>query len=651
MTADQGDGSLDPRMFQKGEGMMQVHVWETVEIELTARNDYKNAYMEVDVWAHLTGPQFDKKIYGFWDGGGTFKIRIAAMRPGEWSYTTHSSVADPGLDGVSGAFTAVEWTEAEKIENPSRRGIIAATANGRALQYADGTPVYLLGDTIWSIFTDRFPWHGDAGENQAADGMSSSSMGNAKGAPGSDKCGDVAGASGGAACVSSGGCRSFQDVVLHRKKQGFNLIATLSALPNWRDDGHPAHFETAEGYVLRSGWRHPAKTLSDGITPRDSVKEMKNEGGFPFLFPGKVPGYGDLYPDMERPNDAYFKYLDRKMAWLTSQGMTVFIETIRRDLSTCFKQFYQWPEAFIRYTQFIFARYHTYNCIFSPIHFDSPHVSIPASDYNHMANLYIERYGPPPFGTLVSCNSSPSSFINFGHTDKAKWLTLHQIGNAVREHDGCWYLTEIFEQSPPLPAMNGEPYYPGASFGGGRDDAHVHAFCEEANLRSRSQLYGSLLSGGLAGYIYGCEGMWNGNNEPEAFFKYWDTLTYPSADQLRHILAFIGIVGDRYRDLIPRTEYVSPSKFGDERGHKGWAYCAGMADRSEFLIFFEVDCPRCEFRSQQTGTQFEAVLFDPREGCWINADSPDIITIGTTGKCLLPAKPDRMDYGLYLKRV
>ena len=589
--------------------MDKIHLWETLEISLTAQNAYQNAYMEVDVWAELKGPEFDKKVFGFWDGGNTFKIRLTANRPGEWSYTTRSNVSDKGLDGMSDSFTAVDWSADELNENPSRRGIITATANGRALQYADGKQVYLLGDTIWSIFTNRFVWY-DSDEDRPV-----------------------------------GPDMGFKDVVKYRKKQGINLIATLSALPNWRDDGYPAHFETKEGYVLRSGWMNPKKT------PYNGVKEMKNEGGFPFLFPGNVPGYGDYYPDMERPNAEYFRYLDRKMAWLTSRGMTVFIETIRRDLSTCFKRFYNWPDAYIRYIQFIFARYHTYNCIFSPIHFDSPHVSIPASEYNDAINQYIGRYGPPPFGTLLSCNSSPSSYINFGHAENARWLTLHQIGNAVREHDGCWYLTEIFEQNPPLPAMNGEPYYPGSMFGGGRDNAFVYARSEEANLRNRSQLYGSLLSGGLAGYIYGCEGMWNANNEPEASFKFWDALEYPSSDQLKYVRSFIGIIGDRYRNLIPKTDYVSPSKYGDERGHKGWAYCAGMEDRSEFLLFFEVDCPRCEFRGQKAGARYESVLFDPRKGEWINAANPDIITIDGSGKCALPLRPDRMDYGMYLRRI
>jgi hypothetical protein len=594
-----------------GYTMAKLHVWEIVEVALTAQNSYENPYMQVDVWARLQGPGFDKKVFGFWDGENRFKIRMTATCPGKWKYATYSNSADAGLEGLTGEFEASEWSEEEKNANASRRGIIRATPNGRGLQYADGTKVYVLGDTMWSLFTDRFPWRDSDDSIPLGSGM------------------------------------GFKDIVNHRKSQGLNLVATLAALPNWREDGKPAHHVTPEGRVLRNGWQSPKKTSYNG------VKEMKNEGGYPFEFPGKVPGYGEYFPDMEHPNAAYFQYMDRKMNWLTDNGMTVFIETFRRDLSTCWKEFYSWPDSFIRYNQFIFARYHANNCIFSPIHFDSPYVSIPAEDYNLANNLLTERYGRPPFGTLVSCNAASSSYINFGHhAGEAKWITMHQSGNQAREHDTCYYLTEIFQLDPPVPALNGEPYYPGSTFGSGRDNAWVVGNCREADLRNRSQLYGCLLSGGLAGFIYGCEGMWNANNEPEAVYKIWDALEYNSSYELKNVRAFIGRVGDRYIDLIPRTDWVSPNRAGDARGHKGWAYCASTADRSELLLYFEADCPAaCEIRSLKARAEYEILFFDPRKGEWIDDGSPLIIKVNDVGVCTLPARPDRLDYGMGLKRV
>lgn len=75
---------------------MGPRVWEKLEITLEAENSYENAYTEVD----------------------------------------------SGLVGTSGTFEAAAWSEEEKRVNSNRRGIVRATSNGHALQYADGTPFY-----------------------------------------------------------------------------------------------------------------------------------------------------------------------------------------------------------------------------------------------------------------------------------------------------------------------------------------------------------------------------------------------------------------------------------------------------------------------------------------------------------------------------
>jgi len=38
------------------------------------------------VWVDLKGPGFNKRCYGFWDGGKTFRIRITATAPGTWTW-------------------------------------------------------------------------------------------------------------------------------------------------------------------------------------------------------------------------------------------------------------------------------------------------------------------------------------------------------------------------------------------------------------------------------------------------------------------------------------------------------------------------------------------------------------------------------------
>src|SRR5436853_4425326 len=101
----------------------RVHVWEKQELTFTSARSYTNPYTEVTLWVDLLGPGFHKRVYGFWDGGTTFRVRVLATAPGNWFWTAGSDPSDTGFSGKSGSFTAVDWTEAEKQQNPLRRGI------------------------------------------------------------------------------------------------------------------------------------------------------------------------------------------------------------------------------------------------------------------------------------------------------------------------------------------------------------------------------------------------------------------------------------------------------------------------------------------------------------------------------------------------
>ncbi len=45
-----------------------VHTWEKQELTFTAARAFANPYTDVVVWVDLTGPDFSKRVYGFWDG-------------------------------------------------------------------------------------------------------------------------------------------------------------------------------------------------------------------------------------------------------------------------------------------------------------------------------------------------------------------------------------------------------------------------------------------------------------------------------------------------------------------------------------------------------------------------------------------------------
>ncbi|HEU4654283.1 MAG TPA: DUF5060 domain-containing protein, partial [Steroidobacteraceae bacterium] len=136
-----------------------VHVWQMHELTLQASKTFANPYTDATVWVDLSGPGFNKRVYGFWDGGKTFKVRILATAPGTWQWKSGSEPQDPGLANQTGSFEAIEWTEAEKQANPLRRGHLRATANRHALEFPDGTPFFAIGDTWYSAATNRFRWY------------------------------------------------------------------------------------------------------------------------------------------------------------------------------------------------------------------------------------------------------------------------------------------------------------------------------------------------------------------------------------------------------------------------------------------------------------------------------------------------------------
>lgn len=570
-------------------------VWEKVEIVLEAQGDYENPYAEVDVWVDLSGPGLQKRCYGFWDGGRTFRVRVAATAPGVWTYRSGSNQDDAGLVGVRGTFEATQWTEAEKRENPCRRGMIQAAPGGHAFQHADGTPFFLLADTWWATPTFRYPWHDGGGTRPL------------------------------------GPEAAFQDYVRFRKAQQFNSVAMIAAFPAWANDGLPARLKAPGGTVIRAAWAQAGSKADGGASAKDMHDE---DGNRPFLFPGKVPGFAQVVPDLDRINPAYFQNLDRKIDYLNAQGFVPFIEVARRDIGQVWKKYHEWPDSYARYVQYVFSRYQANVCLLSPIHFDTPAQSIPAADWNEAANRVIDQYGSPPFGTLLGTNSNPSSLENFGHVDSARWLGFHQLGNR-RTHNYYAKLTDIYRTTPPVPGINGEPYYDGMP------DAECGS--EKAALYCRSGMYGSVLSGGFGGHIYGAGdwqgGMWGGNVEPAAEHHIWDVLPWPSAAQMQHLKTFVLSEGARYQKLAPAAELLSPNRSGPDDGYVGWAYCAANAGKDFLLVYFEKDCPAATLSGLLPGRKYKSRWFDPRSGTWSSAGN-GTLTAARSGPTKLPSFPD-----------
>ena len=599
-----------------------IHVWDTNEIVLYSAREYENPYTDVIVWADLKGPDFNKRVYGFWNGANEYIIRVTATVPGLWSFCTGSSVEDTGLDGVKGSYVAVAWTEEEKKQNASRRGIITATPDGHFFQYADGTPYIMIGDTWWALATKHFKWEDDDTEHPYGPDM------------------------------------NMKDMARVRKSQGYNTVGMIATFPTWMDDGLPPHIELGDEKktTLRSAWMNNGCRAPREGDPPLSAKDMSNEGGRPFLTPGPVKGYEEVAPDLNRINPEYFKVLDKKVKWLNEQGFTVFMEVTRRDVGTYFKNFYDYPITYTRLIQYIFARYQTSNILFSPIHFDCQLNSLDAREYSMAANLYIDIYGQPPFGTLFGCNSQPHSLINFGYEDEQHWMTFNQLAN-YREHDYYWHLEDGFYRSK-LPAINGEPYYSGHPglymrdengevIGGKPAEDEYH---EDDHLNCRSGYFGSTISGAYGGVLAGFKGGWSGNSEEVCDTKLYEILEFPASKQVQYVIPFLMKDGLKYRELQPDSGILSPNKTGDHLGLRGWAFASATKDRSYIIGYAEKDCPKLFVRGLHPYDIYKLTWFNPRTGEWLYDESVEL-EVHVYGFIPMPYYKENTDWGFCLEKV
>ncbi len=589
----------------KAEDGPDIHVWEMQEIVLRAGEKYENPYTDVTCWVDLEGPDFSKRIYGFWDGENRFVIRILATKPGKWEWTSGSNrPEDTGLNGQTGGFRAVSWTEKEKEQNPNRRGFVQPTANGHALEYADGTPFFMTGDTWLAGATGRLPFRNAATDPEYVPG------------PGI----------------------GFEDAVTYRKNQGYNSVSMIACFPNWESDMNPATYADANGIYPRNAWeKFDYRTGNNRLT----AKNMRDEyGSRPFQMSEDYEGVADF----DRINPEYFQSLDKKMQYLSDQGFVPLLETVRRDNCPAWKAYFDFNESYARYVQYLISRYGACNILFSGIHLDwiPKRYSLTAEEFNEALTYHLNKYGPLPFGHIHTTLINNSTFRQFGHAGDCPWLTMHSVGNRPRDHRVSGALDTLFRLDPPYPAINFEPYYTGWDHvinmpGGERPPANS----ERDNYFSRAQMYGSVLSGGLSGHVHGT-GAYDitTTGEPAGMRPHiWDALKYESGGYMQHLRAFILSEGKRYRDLQPAHNDIVPRKApgSPADGLDGWAYMMRTPDREFALLYFENQSVLPELSGFNPGRSYLLHWLNPLSGEW---HKPGTVRADADGELRLPGFPD-----------
>ncbi len=585
-------------------GQKDIHPWEMQEIVFTAALDYANYYTDVTCWVDFEGPGFFERIYGFWDGGRTYKVRLVATRPGVWHWKSGSDQPDDqGINGFSGQFNVVPWSEQEKEVNSNRRGFVKPTPNGHALQYADGTPFFLVGDTWLAGSTWRLPFREAETPEKYIPG------------PGI----------------------GFEDAVAFRKKQGFNSVSMISCFPNWEADTHPATYADENGIYLRNAWEKFGYFTDDAQL---TAKDMRDESGnLSFLLSEDHPGVADF----NRIVPEYFQSLDKKIKHLSEQGFVPLLETVRRDACPSWNAYFNFKESYARFVQYLVSRYGAWNIIFSGIHLDwiPADYSLTADEFNEALTYHLMKYGKPPFTELYTTLINNSTYRQFGHAGACPWLTLHSVGNKPRDHRVSGALDTLFHLEPPYPAINFEPYYTGWDHvinrpGGERPPADSG----RDNYFSRAQMYGSVLSGGLSGHVHGTAAYdITTTGEPKGFRPHiWEALNYRSGNYMQHLKKFVLSEGIKYRFLEPAAEDLHPRKApgSPPTGLDGWSYMMRTPEKDFALLYFENLSVLPELRGFNPGTAYELSWFNPENGAWENRV---VVACGEDGIIELPLFP------------
>lgn len=122
--------------------------WQRLELTFKSSVNYTNPLQEAEMRVIFVSPLGEtNRVYGFWDGGKTWRVRFQPGFAGRWTFHTMcSDTANKGLNGVSGEFlcTATKGESSFDLHGP-----IHVARTQKHLEHADRTSFLWLGDAAW----------------------------------------------------------------------------------------------------------------------------------------------------------------------------------------------------------------------------------------------------------------------------------------------------------------------------------------------------------------------------------------------------------------------------------------------------------------------------------------------------------------------
>jgi hypothetical protein len=153
-------------------------------------------------------------------------------------------------------------------------------------------------------------------------------------------------------------------------------------------------------------------------------------------------------------------------------------------------------------------------------------------------------------------------------------------------------------------------------------------------------MYGSVLSGGLAGHVHGTAAYdMTSTGEPAGWRPHvWTALRYQSGAQMTHLREFVLSEGGRYQELELAADAVSARKGINplDDGLDGWAFMMRTPGRDLALLYFENRADAVTLAGFAANTRYRWTWFNPRQGRWL---APVEVTANAEGTLASPGFP------------
>ncbi len=130
--------------------------WARFEITLKSSRSYSNPLRDAEVRVLFVSPLGEtNRVYGFWDGGKTWRVRYQPSFAGRWTYYTMcSDTANSGLHEQRGEFLCTAPKGGDRF---SVHGPIQVARGDQHFEHADRTPFLWLGDAAWNAAAKSAP--------------------------------------------------------------------------------------------------------------------------------------------------------------------------------------------------------------------------------------------------------------------------------------------------------------------------------------------------------------------------------------------------------------------------------------------------------------------------------------------------------------